>query len=72
MNIEREIFEICEKVVKNGSNFGVNCDGIYCDDCPLCGKNREDGEGCVDNDEETVKIAKEYIDKNKVYCKLNK
>ena len=70
MNNKERILELCEEVVKNGSNFGVNCDGIYCDDCPLCGKNREDGEGCVDNDEETVKIAKEYINKNKIHYKI--
>ena len=70
MNNKERILKLCEEVVKNGSNFGVNCDGIYCDDCPLCGKNREDGEGCVDNDKETVKIAKEYINKNKTYYKV--
>ena len=70
MNNKERILELCEKVVKNGSNFGVNCDGIFCDDCPLSSKDRIDGMRCTENNEATVKIAKEYIDKNKSYYKV--
>ena len=70
MNNKERILELCEEVVKNGSNFEVTCDGIHCDDCPLCGKNREDGMRCTENNEETVKIPKEYINKNKTYYKV--
>ena len=70
MDNKERILELCEEVVKNGSNFGVNCDGIYCDDCPLSSKDRIDGMRCTENNEATVRVAKEYIDKNKSYYKV--
>lgn len=70
MNNKERILELCEEVVKNGSNFGVNCDGIFCDDCPLSSKDRIDGMRCTENNEATVRVAKEYIDKNKTYWKV--
>ena len=70
MNNKERILELCEEVVKNGSNFGVNCDGIFCDDCPLSSKDRIDGMRCTENNEATVRVAKEYIDKNKSYYKV--
>ena len=70
MNIEREIFEICEKVVENESSFEVDCSHISCEICPLSSVNRKNGMGCIVDDKETVRIAKEYIDKNKGYYKV--
>ena len=70
MNNKERILELCEEVVKNGSNFGVNCDGIHCEDCPLSSKDRIDGMRCTENNEATVRVAKEYIDKNKSYYKV--
>ena len=70
MNIEREIFEICEKVVKNESSLEVDCSHISCEICPLSSVNRKNGMGCIVDDKETVRIAKEYIDKNKSYYKV--
>ena len=65
MSIKKQILELCEEVVKNGSCSGVDCDGISCIDCPLSDENRIDGMGCVDRDKATVRIAKEYINKIK-------
>ena len=70
MNIEREIFEVCEKVVENESSFEVDCSHISCEICPLSSVNRKGGMGCIVDDKETVRIAKEYIDKNKGYYKV--
>ena len=70
MNIEREIFEICEKVVKNESSLEVDCSHISCEICPLSSVNRKNGLGGIVDDKETVRIAKEYIDKNKGYYKV--
>ena len=70
MNNKKQILELCEKVIENGSKFGVSCDGIFCDDCPLSSENREDDMECTTNNKKTVRIAKEYIDKNKGYYKV--
>ena len=70
MNIKKQILELCEEVVGNGSANEVNCDGIWCGDCPLSRENRKDGIRCGKDDEATVKIAKEYIDKNKTHWKV--
>ena len=70
MNIEREIFEICEKVVENESSLEVDCSHISCEICPLSSVNRKNGMGCIVDDKETIRIAKEYIDKNKSYYKV--
>ena len=70
MNNKKQILELCEEVVKNGSKFGVSCDGIFCDDCPLSSENRKDDMECTTNNKETVRIAKEYIGKNKGYYKV--
>ena len=70
MNNKKQILELCEKVVKNGGSHEVDCGSMFCDDCPLGSKNRIDGMGCGNNCEETVRIAKEYIDKNKSYYKV--
>ena len=70
MNIEKQILELCEEVVGNGSANEVNCDGIWCGNCPLSRENRKDGIRCGKDDEATVKIAKEYIDKNKTHWKV--
>ena len=71
MDNKKQILEFCEEVVKNGGAFGVNCcDDIPCGDCPLSIENREDGMRCCEDDEATVRIAKEYIGKNKGYYKV--
>ena len=69
MDIKEQILELCEKVVKNGSTLRVDCDYVSCDDCPLSSENRN-GVGCASDDEATVRIAKEYINKNKIYYKV--
>ena len=70
MNNKKQILELCEEVVGNGSANEVNCDGIWCGDCPFSRENRKDGIRCGKDDEATVKIAKEYIDKNKTHWKV--
>ena len=70
MNIKKQILELCEEVVGNGSANEVNCDGIWCGDCPLSRENRKDGIRCGKDDEATVRVAKEYINKNKTYYKV--
>ena len=70
MSIKKQILEFCEKVVENEGAFDVNCDHIFCADCPLSSTNRKDGMRCSGDDEATVKVAKEYIDKNKTYYKV--
>ena len=70
MSIKKQILEFCEEIVKNGRKFGVSCDGISCSDCPLSSENRKDDMECTTNNEATVKIAKEYIYKNKTHWKV--
>ena len=66
MNIEKQILELCEEVVKSESRFEVDCSHISCEICPLSSENRKDGMECFVDDKETVRIAKEYIDKSKL------
>ena len=66
MNIEKQILELCEEVVKSESRFEVDCSYISCEICPLSSENRKDGMECFVDDKETVRIAKEYIDKSKL------
>ena len=69
MNNKEQILELCEKVVENGSTLMVDCNNVFCKDCPLSSENRN-GVGCASDDKETVRTAKEYINKNKIHYKI--
>ena len=50
MNIEKQILELCEEVVKSESRFEVDCSHISCEICPLSSENRKDGMECFVDD----------------------
>ena len=71
---ENKILEACMQVLEGGEPHKdtVNCDSFYCSVCPFSSVNNNNI-GCgYDTQENYIKIAKEYIEKNLPSKKENK